>query len=248
MLGGLTVLFFLPAAVSTAHAGLAEIFFCMTVAVAIFTSPGWTAGYGRDPDPGGHVGAPLRRLATIATVLIYTQILVGATMRHTGAGLAIPDFPLMFGRVVPDHWSGAIAIHFTHRVGALLVTLCLVALFVHVRRLPHRRELMRPALLIVALVAVQVTLGALTVLSRRDPWINSFHVVCGAMVLTTSLVLTLRSWRGSFAYHVRMEPQRAQSTQRDQLGLVRAVRLQPPFRLAQGGPEVLEGPDRRGGA
>jgi heme A synthase len=46
---------------------------------------------------------------------------------------------------------------------------------------------------------VQVTLGALTVLSRRDPWINSFHVVCGAMVLTTSLVLTLRAWRGRFA-------------------------------------------------
>ena len=55
---------------------------------------------------------------------------------------------------------------------------------------------MRPAVLLVALVAVQVTLGALTVLSRRDPWINSFHVVCGALVLTTSLVLTLRTWRG----------------------------------------------------
>ena len=73
---------------------------------------------------------------------------------------------------------------------------------------------MRPAALIVALVAVQVTLGAFTVLSRRDPWINSVHVVCGAMVLTTSLVLTLRSWRGSFACDVRMEPQGAPSTQR----------------------------------
>src|SRR5438132_9688527 len=41
LLGGLTVLFFLPAAVSTAHAGLAEVFFCMTVAIALFTSPGW---------------------------------------------------------------------------------------------------------------------------------------------------------------------------------------------------------------
>src|SRR5262249_55262190 len=43
LLGGITVLFFLPAAVSTAHAGLAEIFFCMTVAIALFTSPGWNA-------------------------------------------------------------------------------------------------------------------------------------------------------------------------------------------------------------
>ena len=54
-------------------------------------------------------------------------------------------------------------------------------------------------MLLVALVAVQVTLGAMTVLSRRDPWINSFHVVCGALVLTTSLVLTLRTWRDVIA-------------------------------------------------
>ena len=42
-------------------------------------------------------------------------------MRHTGAGLAIPDFPLMFGHLVPDHWSAEIAVHFAHRVGALIV-------------------------------------------------------------------------------------------------------------------------------
>src|SRR6186997_2106869 len=46
VLGGLTVLFFLPAAISTAHAGLAEIFFCMTVAIALFTSRGWTEAAG----------------------------------------------------------------------------------------------------------------------------------------------------------------------------------------------------------
>jgi heme A synthase len=56
----------------------------------------------------------------------------------------------------------------------------------------------RPALLILALVATQVTLGALTVLSKRDVWINSTHVVCGALVLTTSLVITLRTWRARF--------------------------------------------------
>src|SRR5882762_5258748 len=78
VLGGLTVLFFLPAAISTAHAGLAEIFFCMTVAIAIFTSPGWISGYANvEGDPsvaprghvgqGGHTGPPLRALATATT-------------------------------------------------------------------------------------------------------------------------------------------------------------------------------------
>ena len=48
--------------------------------------------------------------------------LVGATMRHTDAGLAIPDFPLAFGQLIPPHWDAKIAIHFAHRVGALVVS------------------------------------------------------------------------------------------------------------------------------
>jgi heme a synthase len=193
LLGGLTVLLFLPPAVSTAHAGLAEIFFCLTVAIALFTSPAWSAAGAAVDD------ARLRRLATSTTILIYSQILIGATMRHTGAGLAIPDFPLMFGHALPDHWDAKIAVHFAHRAGALVVTLGVLGTAALVwSRYRDRGELTRPALLLLALVGAQVTLGALTVLSRRDPWINSFHVVCGAMVLTTSLVLTLRSWRVRF--------------------------------------------------
>jgi cytochrome c oxidase assembly protein subunit 15 len=205
ILGGITVLYFLPDAVSTAHAGLAEIFFCMTVAIALFTSPRWM-------DDAAVDDATLRRLATATTALIYAQILVGATMRHTGAGLAIPDFPLMFGGVVPDHWSGAIAIHFAHRVGALVVTSAIAAASARVwSHHRARHELTGPATLLVALVAAQVLLGALTVLSQRNPWINSVHVVGGALVLATSLVLTLRSWRVRFA---------------DASASVRSVRLQ----------------------
>src|SRR6476660_188771 len=77
VLGGLTVMFFLPAAISTAHAGLAEIFFCITVAIALFTSPGWIEGYG---DASALDNATLRRTATITTALVYMQILIGATM------------------------------------------------------------------------------------------------------------------------------------------------------------------------
>jgi cytochrome c oxidase assembly protein subunit 15 len=222
VLGGLTVMFFLPPAISTGHAGLAEIFFCMTVAIALFTSPRWIDGYAGPvgdvvDDPG------LRRLATATTALIYCQILVGATMRHTDAGLAIPDFPLMFGHLWPTHWDAKIAVHFTHRLGALFVLTAVSATSITVWRryraggLHH--ELTRPAALLVALAAVQITLGAMTVLSRRDVWINSVHVVCGALVLTTSLVLTLRTWRVRFApYAVRMKP--------DATAAIRSVRLQ----------------------
>jgi heme a synthase len=222
VLGGLTVLFFLPPAVSTAHAALAEIFFCMTVAIALFTSPGWIAGHvsgNTHVHPGGFLrvvdDVTMRRLATTTTVLIYVQILIGATMRHTGAGLAIPDFPLMFGRIVPDHWSAAIAIHFAHRTGALVVAAAVAATAAYTfRRSPDRAELAQPVLVLILLVAVQVTLGALTILTRRDPLTNSAHVVCGALVLTTSLVLTLRTWRVRFERE-RQEPRRALSTQRE---------------------------------
>ncbi len=163
----------------------------------------------------------LRVVSTATTALIYVQILIGATMRHTGAGLAIPDFPLMFGRLVPDHWNALIAIHFAHRVGAVVVSLAVVATSAHVwyyhRR---RRELSRPAALIPALVAVQITLGGLTVLTSRDVWINSLHVVCGALVLTTSLVLTLRAWRVRFDRLPDADPSVRNA-------LVRNVQLQP---------------------
>jgi cytochrome c oxidase assembly protein subunit 15 len=217
VLGGLTVMFFLPPSISTAHAGLAEIFFCLTVAIALFTSRGWLASY------NGHVvdDATLRQLATATTVLVYCQILVGATMRHTGAGLTIPDFPLMFGHLWPTHWDSKIAVHFAHRVGALLVTIGVCCTAVAVFRRTTLAEFRRPAMLLVALVCVQITLGAFTVLSKRDVWINSLHVVCGALVLTTSLVLTLRTWRMKFASGAH--------------GDVRSVRLQAdPVRLKPG--------------
>jgi heme a synthase len=117
-------------------------------------------------------------------------------MRHTGAGLAIPDFPLMFGRLWPDHWNAAIAIHFAHRIGALLVAAMALVTSIYIWRIhTDRPELASPALLVLILIVIQITLGAVTVLSGRQPLINSLHVVGGALVLTTSLVITLRSWQ-----------------------------------------------------
>jgi len=135
----------------------------------------------------------LRRLSSTTTLLIYAQILLGATMRHTGAGMAIPTFPLAFGHVLPPVWTPAIAVHFAHRVGALLVLGGIFATAAQVSRYHRGRpDLMRPALLLVLLVCSQATLGALVVLSGLQPVINTLHVVTGALVLGTSLVLTLR--------------------------------------------------------
>jgi heme a synthase len=193
LLGGLTVLFFLPPAISTAHAALAEVFLCATVSLALFTSPRWRAQSAPVDD------VRLRRLTTLTTSLVFCQILAGATMRHTGAGLAIPDFPWSFGHVVPDHWSAGIAVHFGHRMGAVVAAIAVASTFVDVwQRYRCRTELISPARLLLLLVVIQATFGPFVVLSRRQPWVNSAHVVVGAMVLTTSLVLTLRSWQVRF--------------------------------------------------
>ena len=206
VLGGITVLWYLPDPISIAHASLAEIVFCLTTAIALVTSPGWRRGYARGvsaPDLSSVAVAKedriLQRLAIVTLAIVYVQIVVGATMRHTGAGLAIPDFPWMFGHLIPDHWDPKIAVHFAHRVGALIVTLAIFATAGHVwYHHGQRRELVRPASLLAGFVVVQVTLGALTVLSKREVWINSIHLVTGALVLATSIVLTLRSWRVKF--------------------------------------------------
>jgi heme a synthase len=204
ILGGITVLWYLPDAISIAHASLAQIVFCLTTTIALVTSRGWQQGYEpRIPDPRSRIPArdtTLQRIAIITTIAIYIQIVVGATMRHTGAGLAIPDFPLAFGHIIPTHWDPKIAIHFAHRVGAAAITVLIAATSGHVLY-HHRRSrgLVRPAILLLVLIALQITLGALTVLRQKQFIINSLHVVNGALVLVTSLVLTLRANRHRFA-------------------------------------------------
>lgn len=194
VLGGITVLWFLPAPISIAHASLAQIVFCLTTAIALFVSRGWLRTSASPDDP------VLRTLTAVTTGWIYLQIVVGATMRHTDAGLAIPDFPLAFGHLIPPHWDLKIAVHFAHRVGALVASALIVATVGHVFY-HHRRHgaLVRSSLLLLVLLAAQITLGAMTILTAKHYIVNSLHVVTGASVLATSLVLTLRAHRSRFA-------------------------------------------------
>jgi cytochrome c oxidase assembly protein subunit 15 len=222
ILGGITVLWFLPDPISIAHASLAQLVFCLTISIALMTSPGWKRGYanhGAMPDD-----RTLQAVALATTALVYLQIVVGATMRHTDAGLAIPDFPLAFGQLLPPAWDGKIAVHFAHRVGALVVTLSVIAttghVFYHHRSRP---ELWRPSALLLVLLTVQITLGALTVLTERQFIINSLHVVTGASVLATSLVLTLRT------RHARFDTNAGSKEQDPAYGLPRDVRRAGPI-------------------
>ncbi len=199
LLGGITVLYFLPTAVSVSHAGLAQVFFCLTVSLALFTAPGWQRTAAAGPTAPHASSLTTERLGMALPLLVFVQILVGATMRHTGAGLAIPDFPLVFGGIVPPEWTFSIAVHYIHRVGAGLTAAAVLVTVAHLGK--HHRdrpEFLRPAGLLTLLVLVQIGLGGWTVLSGRAPVINTAHVATGALVLGTSLLLGLRVNRHRF--------------------------------------------------
>lgn len=192
-LGGITVLFLLPKPVSIAHAGLAEIFFCINVAIAFFTSR-W---YG-DLVKIEKGDAPVR-MAWGLTALVFVQILAGALMRHMGAGLAIPDFPLSNGRLVPHFANGQIAAAFAHRAGGFLVAAAVIVMAVRLLRYERDHPLRALAQILLVIVAGQVLLGGYVIWSAKNPLITSLHVATGAFTLATSLILTLASrtlaWR-----------------------------------------------------
>ena len=189
VLGGVTVLYKLPLAVSVTHACLAQAFFCLTVVLAIVTGPGWATPPGRTASEE----SALVLLAGTTTAVVFGQLVLGALMRHMGAGLAIPDFPLAFGRVLPPLATPAVTIHFAHRVGAVAVILAVGATVVHVLR--HRPEHTRAAVLAATLVLVQISLGASVIWTRRTVVPTTAHLAVGAALLATCVALTLHAAR-----------------------------------------------------
>jgi cytochrome c oxidase assembly protein subunit 15 len=191
LLGGLTVKFLLPTPVSVAHACLAQSFFCLVIALAYATSReslGASAG-AADEDRAG-----VRAAAALATGVVFAQLAVGAVMRHMGAGLAIPDFPLALGRLIPPFDSAGVAVHFAHRVGAVLVLAAVVRLMVRAGRSGDPRVVRTSAFALV-LVSAQIALGATTVMSGRAVVPTTAHVAVGAAVLGVCWLATLRASR-----------------------------------------------------
>jgi cytochrome c oxidase assembly protein subunit 15 len=188
LLGGLTVKLMLPLVVSAAHATLAQLFFCTTVSLAVFTSRSWIEA---QPIREEKDVLPLRYLGTVAVVTIFLQLIIGATLRHS----ATWDRPLPVELVL------------AHIGGALAVLLALGATTITVYR-RHRGDtfLTRPALLAGSLLVVQLFLGLAAYLTRlsspNDPQplnpmisITVAHVACGALVFATTIVLTLRMYK-----------------------------------------------------
>lgn len=185
LLGGLTVIFFLPKPISISHALLAEIFFCINVSIAFFTSRSFERLRERRASAADH-----RRVTRTLVAMVFLQVFLGAWMRHLGAGLAIPDFPLSFGGLVPPFDSVGIVANYAHRIGALAVVVMAIVTGVKIHRGGDRalRSIWWP---LMGLLVVQVGLGASTIWSGKSPIVTSFHVMTGAATLAVTLILAL---------------------------------------------------------
>jgi cytochrome c oxidase assembly protein subunit 15 len=189
LFGGLTVKLLLPLWVSTTHATLAQLFFCITVSLAVFTSRSWIEARPLPPEEKGIL--PLRYLCTAALVTILVQLVLGATLRHSAT----------WDQHLPTELILA------HIGGALAVTIALGSASLAVlRRYKGEKFLTRPAAFALTLLVVQLFLGLASYLTRlqspTDPQplnpmigITVAHVACGALVFVTTIVLTLRTYR-----------------------------------------------------
>ena len=195
VLGGLTVLLRLPDATSIAHAGLAQAFLCLVTMLALATSPRWEED-ARHSGTGAPRHGKTKSLTLVTLLAVYAQILLGALVRHTGSGLIIPTFPLANGRLWPAMDSPFVAYQMAHRAGALVVAVIAVWTVVRLlRRHGAVSRLRRPTLALLAVLAWQVFLGALTIWTQRAVIPTTLHVVSGALLLVTSFVLAVRAHR-----------------------------------------------------
>jgi cytochrome c oxidase assembly protein subunit 15 len=180
LLGGLTVLYMLPPAVSTAHATLAQLFFITIISMAVFTSDWWQSDLQIHDDAGS---PSLKSLAVATSASIVLQTVLGAGFRHGAFGI-LPHF-----------------------IGAALVTFMVVWTGRVVRkRFREVRPLRKAVIFLDATFGTQLLLGGATywvVLDARDApqplplfvSVTVAHVVMGALTLASSMLVTLISFR-----------------------------------------------------
>jgi heme a synthase len=182
VLGGITVLFYLPPAVSSAHAALAQTFFCIAVAIALFTGRRWIEEV---PRVEADARKPsLFQLTMLSILVLYVQLLLGAMFRHHGMSW----WPHVLNAGV---------------VSFVLAWTAIRAISVY----PTVQAIRRPAVIMIGLLITQLCLGFAAFLTRvawgRDalqpelPMVVSTvaHVAVGALLLATTVVLAIQVWR-----------------------------------------------------
>jgi cytochrome c oxidase assembly protein subunit 15 len=194
------------------HGTLAQLFFVLVCIIAVLTSPGWSRTKLSIYD-----GGALRYLYLFATGMILLQLIIGASMRHQHAGLAIPDFPLAYGKLWPDTDPAAIErynsarfevvaaqpitalgvlLQMLHRIVAFSIALLVGAATIRTwKRFGWHSGFTRGTVLWATLICCQILLGAATIWTNKAADVATAHVAVGALSLVTGTVLTFSAYR-----------------------------------------------------
>lgn len=193
ILGGITVLKFLPPAVSTAHAVVGQTFFCIAVCIAMFTGRRWA---GEEPTTSVDTQKPtLQTLTLLSIAAVYLQLILGGMFRHKGMG-----------------WEPHVL---NAGVVAILVTWTAVRALT---RHPALDAIRRPATLLISLLIAQISLGFFAFLEKVVLGADAaqpggfmilstvVHTAVGALLLATAVVLAIQTWRHVAVLHVERAP------------------------------------------
>jgi len=177
------------------HGILAQVYICLVIAIAAGCSKSWIE---RPPQLSPRV----RTLGLVCFILLLLQLLIATTMRHNGAGLAIMTFPHSTpdGQWLPASWDFRVAIHFAHRVMAVVLLIAIPWFTFAVRRDRAAPLVLRAsASALLSLLFLQILLGMQIIFTFRRAGVTTSHVVVGA------LMLALVFWTTWVAHRDRIE-------------------------------------------
>lgn len=180
VMGGLVVLLELPVRLTTFHFMTGMMVFLLVLYMAMVDAP------------GSRPSAGASRMYLVLGALVFSQAALGAYVRHSGAGLACPDFPACLGGIVPPVLDGLTLVQFSHRGFAYLIFLTTLAIYAFTVFVPGQSGNKSLALTLAALAAVQIGVGGAVVLSGLYYGATALHLGVAVTMLSVAVAMWLR--------------------------------------------------------
>lgn len=193
--------------ITAIHAVLAQTILCLLVAIAVMTSRDWIESKENNHWADSRIFA----MNILLLLTVFLQLVIGAFVRHSGAGLIIPDFPLSFGEIIPpfgdlpnqanapfplseNEFLARVVLQFSHRLLGFIILGLVIYLFIRLRG-SRKLTLFSDPTLLLALTMIQIILGAVNIWSQKSVFSTVPHVAVGAMILALCVSLLLKNWR-----------------------------------------------------